>query len=77
MIGSGPAGVSAAHALVGKGRRVIMLDAGPRLEPERVELIEFVLVRNRAVEIEAKAPRKNTQPHRRLTIPRLQPKRTR
>ena len=40
VVGSGPAGVSAAHALVEKGRRVVMLDAGLRLEPERERAVE-------------------------------------
>jgi predicted NAD/FAD-dependent oxidoreductase len=31
VIGSGPAGVSAAKALVAQGKRVTVLDAGPRL----------------------------------------------
>lgn len=35
VIGSGPAGVSAAVALLSKGHRVLMLDAGQQLEPER------------------------------------------
>lgn len=40
VIGSGPAGVSAAYALVGKGHRVVMLDAGLQLEPERARAVE-------------------------------------
>lgn len=34
VIGSGPAGVAAAMALLGRGRRVLMLDGGKALEPE-------------------------------------------
>ncbi|MGD9801166.1 MAG: GMC oxidoreductase [Parvularculaceae bacterium] len=34
VIGSGPAGVSAAHALLARGRRVVMIDVGETLEPE-------------------------------------------
>jgi choline dehydrogenase-like flavoprotein len=39
VIGSGPAGVSAAVALVNKGIDVTMLDAGFELEPERAEVV--------------------------------------
>ena len=39
VVGSGPAGVAAAAALLRRGRRVLMLDAGIRLEPERQELV--------------------------------------
>src|SRR5262245_43774870 len=35
VIGSGPAGVSCAHALVEQGLDVTMLDAGLELEPDR------------------------------------------
>jgi choline dehydrogenase-like flavoprotein len=35
VIGSGPAGVACAAALLARGRQVTMLDAGLRLEPER------------------------------------------
>lgn len=42
VIGSGPAGVSAAYALMNKGRRVTMLDAGLRLEPERASTVDAV-----------------------------------
>ena len=35
VIGSGPAGVACAKALLDAGRRVRMLDAGLTLEPER------------------------------------------
>ncbi len=34
VIGSGPAGVSAAVALLARGRKVMMVDGGKRLEPE-------------------------------------------
>jgi choline dehydrogenase-like flavoprotein len=34
IVGSGPSGVSAAHALLERGRRVLMLDVGVTLEPE-------------------------------------------
>lgn len=34
VVGSGPAGISAAHALLEKGNKVVMLDAGIDLEPE-------------------------------------------
>src|SRR5262249_18311847 len=40
VIGSGPAGISAAKALLGKGRRVTVLDVGLELEPERRALVE-------------------------------------
>lgn len=35
VIGSGPAGVSAAHALLARGRRVRMIDVGETLEEDR------------------------------------------
>lgn len=38
VIGSGPAGVACAAALLARGRKVMMLDAGLRLEPEREAL---------------------------------------
>jgi choline dehydrogenase-like flavoprotein len=38
VVGSGPAGVAAAAALLKKGRRVLMLDGGQRLEPDRAHL---------------------------------------
>ena len=38
VIGSGPAGVSAAWALVKQGRSVTMLDVGEQIEPEKSEL---------------------------------------
>ena len=40
VVGSGPAGVACAKALLDAGRRVQMLDAGLTLEPERVGLVE-------------------------------------
>lgn len=39
IIGSGPAGVSSAAALVSKGHDVTMLDAGIELEPERQQVL--------------------------------------
>ncbi len=39
VIGSGPAGVACAKALLARGARVLMLDAGIELEPERAELV--------------------------------------
>jgi choline dehydrogenase-like flavoprotein len=40
VIGSGPAGISAAIALLEKGREVTMLDAGIELEPERQSIVD-------------------------------------
>jgi choline dehydrogenase-like flavoprotein len=40
VIGSGPAGVACAHALIERGAQVIMLDAGLSLEPDRAALVE-------------------------------------
>ena len=40
VVGSGPAGVAAASALLRRGRRVLMLDGGLRLEPERQAVVE-------------------------------------
>jgi hypothetical protein len=40
VIGSGPAGVACATALLNKGRRVRMLDPGVTLEPEKTGLVE-------------------------------------
>ena len=40
VIGSGPAAVACAKALLDAGRRVRMLDAGLTLEPDRVSLVE-------------------------------------
>ena len=39
VIGSGPAGVACARALLARGARVLMLDAGIELEPERADLV--------------------------------------
>ncbi len=40
VIGSGPAGVAAAKALVAQGRRVTILDVGKTLEAERRQVVE-------------------------------------
>jgi choline dehydrogenase-like flavoprotein len=40
VIGSGPAGVAAASALLARGREVVLLDAGVTLEPGRRALVE-------------------------------------
>ncbi len=40
VVGSGPAAVACAHALLSSGARVRMLDAGIRLEPERRPLLD-------------------------------------
>jgi len=40
VIGSGPAGVACAFGLLSKGLKVIMLDAGIEIEPERSTMIE-------------------------------------
>ncbi len=40
VIGSGPAGVACAQALLDAGRRVTMLDAGLTVEPERLASVE-------------------------------------
>ncbi len=42
VLGSGPAALSAATALVARGRRVTILDAGRTLEPERQEVLRRV-----------------------------------
>lgn len=39
VIGSGPAGVACAHALLERGAQVLMLDAGLSLEPDRAVLV--------------------------------------
>ena len=39
VVGSGPTGASCTAALLARGRRVHMLDAGMRLEPERAEVV--------------------------------------
>jgi choline dehydrogenase-like flavoprotein len=38
VIGSGPAGVACAHALLQRGARVVLLDGGLALEPDRAKL---------------------------------------
>src|SRR5689334_20825721 len=40
VVGSGPAGVACAKALLERGKRVHMLDSGLSLEPERLALVE-------------------------------------
>ena len=40
IVGSGPAGVSCAHALLSKGLEVTMLDSGLELETERAKILE-------------------------------------
>src|ERR1700722_16194179 len=39
VIGSGPAGVAAASALLSRGVNVLMLDAGIELEPDRAKIV--------------------------------------
>jgi choline dehydrogenase-like flavoprotein len=39
VIGSGPAGVACAHALLARGAKTTILDAGVSLEPSRAELV--------------------------------------
>jgi choline dehydrogenase-like flavoprotein len=39
VIGSGPAGVACASALLARGAKVLMLDAGVTLEPERARIV--------------------------------------
>ena len=39
VIGSGPAGVACAGALLARGAKVLMLDAGIKLEPERARIV--------------------------------------
>lgn len=39
VIGSGPAGVACASALLDRGAKVLMLDAGIKLEPERARIV--------------------------------------
>lgn len=46
VIGSGPAGVSAAMALIGLGERVTMVDAGLTLEPERQNTVDSMSKRS-------------------------------
>jgi len=40
VIGSGPAGVACAKALLARGARVLMLDAGLELEPDRARIVQ-------------------------------------
>ena len=40
VIGSGPAGVACAKALVARGVNVLMLDAGIELEPDRAQIVQ-------------------------------------
>jgi len=40
VIGSGPAGVAAARALCGAGRRIVMLDAGDTIEAARMDVFD-------------------------------------
>ncbi len=42
VVGSGPAGVSAAKALLAQGRRVTMIDVGLDLEPDRLALMDRI-----------------------------------
>ena len=39
VIGSGPAGVACAKALLARGATVLMLDAGIELEPDRARIV--------------------------------------
>src|SRR5271170_6570355 len=39
VIGSGPAGVACAKALLARGANVLMLDAGIELEPDRARIV--------------------------------------
>src|SRR5271154_6994354 len=39
VIGSGPAGVACAKALLARGATVLMLDAGIKLEPDRAQIV--------------------------------------
>ena len=39
VIGSGPAGVAAASALLARGMNILMLDAGIELEPDRAKIV--------------------------------------
>ena len=45
VIGSGPAGVACAKALLARGAQVVMLDAGLELEPERAEIVRRLAAR--------------------------------
>jgi len=40
VVGSGPAGVAAAKSLLKSGKKVLMLDAGIQIEPERAEIVK-------------------------------------
>jgi choline dehydrogenase-like flavoprotein len=40
VVGSGPVGVACAAALLKRGRPVLMLDAGLRLEPDRAKVVQ-------------------------------------
>lgn len=46
VIGSGPAGVACAKALLARGATVLMLDAGIGLEPERAEIVRQLASQN-------------------------------
>src|ERR1017187_9711674 len=48
VIGSGPAGVACAKALLARGAQVVMLDAGLELEPERAEIVRQLAARQPA-----------------------------
>lgn len=39
VVGAGPAGVACAHGLLARGRRVLLVDGGLSLEPERAETV--------------------------------------
>jgi choline dehydrogenase-like flavoprotein len=45
VIGSGPAGVACAQALLARGARVVMLDAGLELEPARAQIVRRLAAR--------------------------------
>jgi ferredoxin len=45
VVGSGPSGVACASALLARGAKVVMLDAGLRLEPEREALARTLAAR--------------------------------
>jgi choline dehydrogenase-like flavoprotein len=45
IVGSGPAGVAAAHALSAAGRRVTLLDAGDRIEAGRMDVFDALAQR--------------------------------
>jgi choline dehydrogenase-like flavoprotein len=52
-VGSGPAGVAAAHALLEQGLRVCMLDVGQTLEPERRQQITATVASGKAADVRA------------------------